>query len=278
MIGAHYRVFTAEKRRHGVCGSTCQICGWSHDCGRAVMAAGSGGSRQPGKAIHASSRSGSGSVRGNGGHSLCGVVAVGRVSADCEPTGSAARVRGQHRRHGAVSEAGRSEQSVAHRRSWRRRRSRRTDTRCRGHLSMYAGRLLHNGQAVDVDVWHCESFLERALGLMGQAPLPNALALRIARCRGIHTFGLGYAIDAVFTDRDGRVLRCRRALPPRSVVLQPGAHAAWEMRAGLAGVLGVEAGSTLMLEGELLEGESRPAPLNQRRPARASGSRGRSGR
>ena len=116
---------------------------------------------------------------------------------------------------------------------------------------MHAGRLLHNGQAVDVEVWHCESFLERALGLMGHAPLRDALALRITRCRAIHTFGLDYDIDAIFTDRDGRVLRCLRALPPRSVALQPGAHAAWEMRAGLASVLGVEAGSTLMLAGEL---------------------------
>ncbi len=138
---------------------------------------------------------------------------------------------------------------------------------------MNAGRLLHNGQPVDVYVWHCESFLERALGLMGQAPLRNALALRIVRCRAIHTFGLGYAIDAVFTDRDGRVLRCWRALPPRSVALQPGAHAVWEMRAGLASVLGVEAGSTLMLACE-----SRPAALSPRRRARASGFPGHPGR
>ena len=113
---------------------------------------------------------------------------------------------------------------------------------------MNAGRLLHNGQAADVNVWHCESFLERALGLMGLAPIPNALALRITHCRAIHTFGLGFAIDAVFTDRDGRVLRCLRALPPRRVALQPGAYAAWEMRAGLASVLGLEAGSTLTAE------------------------------
>jgi uncharacterized membrane protein (UPF0127 family) len=115
---------------------------------------------------------------------------------------------------------------------------------------MDAGRLLHNGQAVDVNVWHCESFLERALGLMGLTPIPNALALRITRCRAIHTFGLGFAIDAVFTDRDGRVLRCLRALPPRRVALQRDAYAAWEMRAGLASVLGLEAGSTLMAERE----------------------------
>ena len=115
---------------------------------------------------------------------------------------------------------------------------------------MHAGRLLHNGQAVDINVWQCESFLERAFGLIGQVPPPNALALRITRCRAIHTFGLGYAIDAVFTDGDGRVLRCLRALPPHRVALQRGAHAAWEMRAGLASVLGLEAGSTLMLERE----------------------------
>lgn len=113
---------------------------------------------------------------------------------------------------------------------------------------MHAGGLLHNGQAIAVSVWHCDSFVERALGLIGLAPLPDAFALRITRCRAIHTFGLAYAIDAVFTDRDGRVLRCLRSLPPRRVALQPGAHAVWEMRAGLASVLGLEAGSTLLPE------------------------------
>ena len=115
---------------------------------------------------------------------------------------------------------------------------------------MRAGNLLHNGHAVAIQVWHCESFLERAAGLIGQAPLANAMALRIERCRAIHTFGLRYAIDVVFTDRAGRVLRCVRSLPPRRFAVQAGAHAAWEMRAGLAMLLGLEAGGALAVSGD----------------------------
>ena len=110
-------------------------------------------------------------------------------------------------------------------------------------------RLLHNGRRVAVRVWQCESFLERAIGLIGQSPVPQDQVLRIPRCRAIHTLGLRHPIDVVFTDHNGRVLHCVRGLAPRRWALHRNASHVWEMRAGLAAVLGVEAGSELVVAG-----------------------------
>ncbi len=55
---------------------------------------------------------------------------------------------------------------------------------------------------------------DRMRGLLARAPLGVGEGLLIAPCNGIHTVGMRYAIDVVFIDRDGRVLRVTRALPP----------------------------------------------------------------
>lgn len=111
-------------------------------------------------------------------------------------------------------------------------------------------RLLHNGRRVAALVWQCESFTERALGWIGQTPMPHQQVLRIPGCRAIHTFGLRHSIDVAFTDRRGRVLRCVRKLPPRRVVAHVAASAVWEMRGGYAEWLGLEVGSELVAAGE----------------------------
>ena len=44
------------------------------------------------------------------------------------------------------------------------------------------------------------SFLQRARGLLGRAPLAADEALLIRPCSSIHTFGMRFAIDVVFID------------------------------------------------------------------------------
>lgn len=48
--------------------------------------------------------------------------------------------------------------------------------------------------------------LERTRGLLGTAKLPRGKGLWIAPCRSIHSFGMRYEFDALFLDRDGRVV------------------------------------------------------------------------
>ena len=58
------------------------------------------------------------------------------------------------------------------------------------------------------------TFRERARGLIGRPPPPPGEGLLILRCNAIHTFFMGYPIDATFLDRDGRPVRTVRDIPP----------------------------------------------------------------
>jgi uncharacterized membrane protein (UPF0127 family) len=48
--------------------------------------------------------------------------------------------------------------------------------------------------------------MERTRGLLGTAKLPRNGGLWIAPCRSIHSFGMRYEFDALFIDREGRVV------------------------------------------------------------------------
>jgi len=55
--------------------------------------------------------------------------------------------------------------------------------------------------------------------------------LLIPRCSSVHTFGMRFALDLFFLDREGRVIGVRRAVPPRRVVRWRGAAAVLEVPA-----------------------------------------------
>jgi uncharacterized membrane protein (UPF0127 family) len=58
---------------------------------------------------------------------------------------------------------------------------------------------------------------ERRRGLARMEPMPPDRALRIPRCRSVHTFGMRFALDLVWLDRSGRVLRIDRDVRPGRV-------------------------------------------------------------
>jgi uncharacterized protein len=55
--------------------------------------------------------------------------------------------------------------------------------------------------------------LRRLLGLALRRR-PPAYALLLPRCRSVHTFGMRFALDLVWLDREGRPVRIDRAVPP----------------------------------------------------------------
>lgn len=59
---------------------------------------------------------------------------------------------------------------------------------------------------------------------------PPGYALLLPGCRSVHTFGMRFRIDLVWLDRDGRVLRIDRAVPPWRV--RSCRHAAAVLEAG----------------------------------------------
>ena len=58
------------------------------------------------------------------------------------------------------------------------------------------------------------SFFERARGLIGRSSLAPGTGMLILRCNAIHTCFMRFAIDAIFLDRDGNVVKTVRNIPP----------------------------------------------------------------
>lgn len=78
----------------------------------------------------------------------------------------------------------------------------------------------------------------RRARLLGLALLSRGAAgpgLLIPRCSCVHTFGMRFALDLAFLDREGRVLARRRGVPPRRLVLHRGAAAVLEVPAAQGG-------------------------------------------
>lgn len=76
-----------------------------------------------------------------------------------------------------------------------------------------------------------KGYWQRGLGLMGLDELPAGRALRIPRCSSVHTFWMRFAIDLVWLDGDGKVVRVDHD-QRRSVKACRGAKEVVETRAG----------------------------------------------
>jgi uncharacterized protein len=110
------------------------------------------------------------------------------------------------------------------------------------------GKLSIDGSAAAVQARRCDSFLERARGLLLRPRLGAAEALLIEPCSSVHMFGMTYAIDVAFVDRDGVVQKVVSRLPPFGLAAAAGAHAAWEFAADSCEGLGIRPGVRLSFE------------------------------
>lgn len=82
--------------------------------------------------------------------------------------------------------------------------------------------------------------IRRHLGLLVRPKLAPGEALWLDPCGGIHTFGMGYAIDVVFLDPNLRVLRVACNVHPWQVRLAPpGTRSVVELLSGEAARLEV---------------------------------------
>jgi uncharacterized protein len=72
----------------------------------------------------------------------------------------------------------------------------------------------------------------RLLGLSHLDRSEAGSGLLIPRCASVHTFGMRFALDLVFLDRDGELRSVRRGVPPRRVALDRRASSVLELPAG----------------------------------------------
>ncbi|HYV15861.1 MAG TPA: DUF192 domain-containing protein [Conexibacter sp.] len=78
-------------------------------------------------------------------------------------------------------------------------------------------RRLPRVERAGLDVCLANGPLARLLGLAGLRSLPPDAALLLPRTRSIHTFGMRFALDLLWLDRAGRVVRVDRGVGPRRV-------------------------------------------------------------
>jgi len=96
--------------------------------------------------------------------------------------------------------------------------------------------------------WVATSLLARLRGLIGHEPLNAGEGLLIKPCQGIHTFGLGFPIDALYVDRNGQVLRAAVEIRPNRVgPIALGAGAVIELPAGVIAATGTRIGDQLAI-------------------------------
>jgi uncharacterized membrane protein (UPF0127 family) len=81
-------------------------------------------------------------------------------------------------------------------------------------------------------------------GLLGRDGLAEGEGMLFTRTGSIHTFFMRFPIDAVFCDRELRVLKVVRELPPWRTASKRGAKVVVELPAGAAAV---EPGDRLLL-------------------------------
>lgn len=107
--------------------------------------------------------------------------------------------------------------------------------------------LTSGGQELATHVTVASSLSSRVRGLLGRTDLPAGEGLLIRPCKGIHTFFMKFAIDAVFLDKDSRVVALYHSLPPnRMTRISLKAVSVLELPAGVLGE-GVSVGDILTL-------------------------------
>lgn len=97
------------------------------------------------------------------------------------------------------------------------------------------------------NVRRAESAWSRFWGLMGRRALHEGEALHISPCNSVHTFFMRFKMDAVFLNKETRVVKVVPDMKPfRAAVGGKGAHSVLELAAGAAALAGVEEGDTLI--------------------------------
>ncbi len=86
---------------------------------------------------------------------------------------------------------------------------------------------------------------DRLVGLLAGPPIADDEGLVLEPCDAIHTFAMRFAIDVIFLDRSGRVLRVVERLAPWRIAWTPGARTVIELAAGSVRRLGIVRGSLL---------------------------------
>ena len=88
----------------------------------------------------------------------------------------------------------------------------------------------------------------RNKGLLGRTGLGPGEGLWILPCQAIHMFGMKFAIDLIYLNRQHRVVKVRRAVRPGRISAALGAHSVIELPPGVIKASRTERGDQLELQ------------------------------
>ena len=108
---------------------------------------------------------------------------------------------------------------------------------------------VHNvdrGTILATDAGLASSFVSRFFGLMGRRALPTGGGLLLTRSSSIHSFFMRFRFDAIFVDRDDRVVKIVPAMRQWWIAFGgKGARDVIELPAGIAEATGTQPGDQL---------------------------------
>ncbi|MFL5457464.1 MAG: DUF192 domain-containing protein [Myxococcales bacterium] len=111
-----------------------------------------------------------------------------------------------------------------------------------------------NGAVLAERIERATRLWERMRGLLGRRELREGDGLAIEPCTSIHTFFMGFPIDAAFLDRNGRVIRAIPHLRPfRATRVYPSATQVVELPAGRLARTETREGDSLSFENDAEE-------------------------
>jgi uncharacterized protein len=87
--------------------------------------------------------------------------------------------------------------------------------------------------------------LLRTFGLLGRRRLDADEGMWFERCDAVHTFGMQFAIDVIFLDASGIVVRVAAGVPPWRTAAAPGARDLVELAGGACAAADIRAGMRL---------------------------------
>ena len=107
---------------------------------------------------------------------------------------------------------------------------------------------VENGRIVCERCVLADTALARMRGLLGRKSLPSGEGILLRPAASVHTAFMRFAIDAVFLDRELRVLKVASDLGPWRTAARRKAHAVLELPAGEAERCGLEPGHRLVAD------------------------------
>ena len=95
-------------------------------------------------------------------------------------------------------------------------------------------------QQISIGMRCTETAAERMRGLLGSGSLPQGEGLWIAPCNSVHCWFMRYAIDVIYLDKRGHVIKCVGGLKPWRVSACLRATSVIELAAGEVSRLGLK--------------------------------------